>query len=114
MKYPQANITIEGQGWNPYAVAAEGKEAFSARVVEDGHYLRGGDDIPLSEDERKTIAGHVFDKATDFVAKEKAKADEKKRKAEEKVTEQAEPKAEDRGPLGITEDQTGDKGNKKK
>lgn len=76
MKHPQANISVEGQGWNPYAVVAEGKDAFVARVIADGHYQRGDEDIPLSEDERKTIGSVVFDKAQAYVDKHKPKTEE--------------------------------------
>lgn len=76
MKHPVANITIEGQGWNPYAVAAEGKDAFTKRVLADGHYLKNEEGLGYTDEDRTALAGKVFDKATEYVAKHTKKAEQ--------------------------------------
>lgn len=77
MKYPVANISHEGQGWNPYAIADEGKTAFADRVIKDGHYQRDATDVPLTEDQRRELASQVFDRSVAFVeAAKAAKANE--------------------------------------
>lgn len=69
MKHPVANITVEGQGWNPYAVVAEGKEAFSKRVEDEGHYQRLSDGMSTTSEQRAEIAGTVFEKASAYAEK---------------------------------------------
>jgi hypothetical protein len=68
MKHPVANITVEGAGHNPYAVVAEGKEAFAKRMEEDGHYQRI-DGISTTAEERAKIADTVYQKAVEYVGK---------------------------------------------
>lgn len=63
----------EGQGWNPYALVAEGKEAFKARVLEEGHYQRGEEGISYTDEERAQIADKAFEKAQAYVDKHNPK-----------------------------------------
>lgn len=88
MKHKAANIMYEGQGWNPYALVAEGRDNFKKRIIEEGHYQRDEEGMPYAEDERVAIADKAFDKAEAFVEKSNPKPAEKKADPKDKKPEQ--------------------------